>query len=181
VCTLKRLSQIILFLQSQVVEFAWTSIKEWEVDDEAMAFCFQYQRPEKNPRWVKIFTPYVSLFSYGQTPYLYVYFFNYSKRSGSVIDICNLLSRHGRDMLLKGVGTGTAYGLDGRGKTFLFSTASRPPVGPTQLLIQWVLGAIFPGVERPGDETDHSPPTSAKVKNGGAIPPLPYTSLWHSV
>ncbi|KAJ9599269.1 hypothetical protein L9F63_010271, partial [Diploptera punctata] len=31
---------------------------EWEVDDEAMAFCFQYQRPEKNPRWVKIFTPY---------------------------------------------------------------------------------------------------------------------------
>jgi hypothetical protein len=45
-----------------VVEFAWTSIKEWEVDDEAMAFCFQYQRPEKNPRWVKIFTPYVSLF-----------------------------------------------------------------------------------------------------------------------
>ncbi|PSN44097.1 Sorting nexin-27 [Blattella germanica] len=45
-------------LETQVVEFAWTSIKEWEVDDEAMAFCFQYQRPEKNPRWVKIFTPY---------------------------------------------------------------------------------------------------------------------------
>lgn len=45
-------------LESQVVEFAWASIKEWEVDDEAMAFCFQYQRPEKNPRWVKIFTPY---------------------------------------------------------------------------------------------------------------------------
>ncbi|KAJ4447685.1 hypothetical protein ANN_09693 [Periplaneta americana] len=45
-------------LESQVVEFSWTSVKEWEVDDEAMAFCFQYQRPEKNPRWVKIFTPY---------------------------------------------------------------------------------------------------------------------------
>ncbi|KAF4529317.1 hypothetical protein B566_EDAN011411 [Ephemera danica] len=45
-------------LESQVVEFAWSSIKEWEVDDEAMAFCFQYQRPDKNPRWVKIFTPY---------------------------------------------------------------------------------------------------------------------------
>jgi hypothetical protein len=57
-------------LQSQVVEFAWTSIKEWDVDDEAMAFCFQYQRPEKNPRWVKIFTPYVSLFSYSQTHFL---------------------------------------------------------------------------------------------------------------
>ncbi|XP_071449829.1 sorting nexin-27 [Hetaerina americana] len=45
-------------LESQVVDFAWGSIKEWEVDDEAMAFCFRYQRPEKNPRWVKIFTPY---------------------------------------------------------------------------------------------------------------------------
>ncbi|XP_049938670.1 sorting nexin-27 isoform X4 [Schistocerca serialis cubense] len=45
-------------LESQIVEFSWPTIKEWEVDDEAMAFCFQYQRPEKNPRWVKIFTPY---------------------------------------------------------------------------------------------------------------------------
>ncbi|XP_066994479.1 sorting nexin-27 isoform X1 [Anabrus simplex] len=45
-------------LESQVVEFSWPTIKEWEVDDESMAFCFQYQRPEKNPRWVKIFTPY---------------------------------------------------------------------------------------------------------------------------
>jgi hypothetical protein len=66
---------IFYFLQSQVVEFAWPSIKEWEVDDEAMAFCFQYQRPEKNPRWVKIFTPYVSLFSYGQNPYTSMYIF----------------------------------------------------------------------------------------------------------
>jgi hypothetical protein len=63
------------FFQSQVVEFAWTSIKEWEVDDEAMAFCFQYQRPEKNPRWVKIFTPYVSLFSYYRPHYSCTYFY----------------------------------------------------------------------------------------------------------
>jgi len=63
------------FFQSQVVEFAWTSIKEWEVDDEAMAFCFQYQRPEKNPRWVKIFTPYVSLFSYDQPHCSCTYFY----------------------------------------------------------------------------------------------------------
>jgi hypothetical protein len=26
----------------------------------------------------------------------------------------------------------------------------------------------------------HSPPSSAKVKNGGAIPPLPRMSSWHS-
>lgn len=48
------------FLESQVVEFEWSSIKEWEVDDEAVAFCFQYQKVDKNPRWVKIYTPYVS-------------------------------------------------------------------------------------------------------------------------
>lgn len=44
------------------MEFLWPDIKEWEVDEETMSFCFQYQRPDKNPRWVKIFTPYVSAF-----------------------------------------------------------------------------------------------------------------------
>jgi hypothetical protein len=29
------------------------------------------------------------------------------------------------------------------------------------------------GVKRPGREADHSPPSSAEVRNGGAIPPLP--------
>jgi hypothetical protein len=31
------------------------------------------------------------------------------------------------------------------------------------------------GVKRPGSEADHSPPSSAEVKNGGAMPPLPHT------
>jgi hypothetical protein len=35
------------------------------------------------------------------------------------------------------------------------------------------------GVKRQGHETDHSPLSSAKVKNGGAILPLPHTSSWH--
>jgi hypothetical protein len=34
-------------------------------------------------------------------------------------------------------------------------------------------GAISTGVKQPGLEADHSPPSSAEVKNGGAIPPLP--------
>jgi hypothetical protein len=63
-----------------VVEFAWTSIKEWDVDDEAMAFCLQYQRPEKNPRWVKIFTPYVSVLSYSQMACSSLLLHNYSNR-----------------------------------------------------------------------------------------------------
>jgi hypothetical protein len=54
-----------------------------------------------------------------------------------------------------------------------FFTACRPALGPTQPPIQWV-----PGVKRPGREADHSPPSSAEVKNGGAMPPLPYTSSW---
>jgi hypothetical protein len=52
----------------------------------------------------------------------------------------------------------------GRGKTFVLST-SRPDLGPTQPPIQWVPGALSPGVKRPGREDDHSPPTSAEVKN----------------
>jgi hypothetical protein len=39
-------------------------------------------------------------------------------------------------------------------------------------------GGSFPGVKRPGREADHSPPSSAEVKNGGALPPLPHTLPW---
>jgi len=37
-------------------------------------------------------------------------------------------------------------------------------LGPTQPPIQWVLGALFLGVNHPGSEADHSPPSSAEVK-----------------
>jgi hypothetical protein len=96
-CVLKYLSQFVLYIylfifQSQVVEFVWPSIKEWEVDDEAMAFCFQYQRPERNPRWVKIFTPYVSLFSHGQNLYSYIYEYFLTTVEGQMhVDICSTL------------------------------------------------------------------------------------------
>jgi hypothetical protein len=77
-------------------------------------------------------------------------------------------------------GNTTSYGLDGRGskpgrgKIFLSSTSSTPTLGPNAY---W--GAVFPGVKWPDLEGDHSPPSSAEVKNGGAIYPLPHTSLWH--
>jgi hypothetical protein len=38
-------------------------------------------------------------------------------------------------------------------------------------------GALSPGVRRPGREADHSSLSNAEVKNNGAIPPLPHTSL----
>jgi hypothetical protein len=58
------------------------------------------------------------------------------------------------------------YGLDDQGSrvrsqrglgVFLFITASRPALGPTQPPIQWVPGVLFLGIKRPGCEADHSP------------------------
>jgi len=37
-------------------------------------------------------------------------------------------------------------------------------MGPTQLPIQWVPGALSLGIKWPGPEADHSPPSSAEVK-----------------
>jgi hypothetical protein len=45
------------------------------------------------------------------------------------------------------------------------------PVSEAQPRIQWV-----PGVKRPGPEADDSLPSSAEIKNNGAILPLPHTS-----
>jgi hypothetical protein len=47
---------------------------------------------------------------------------------------------------------------------FLFAAALRPLLGPTQPPIQWVPGALSLGVKRLGCEADHSPPSSAEVK-----------------
>jgi hypothetical protein len=57
----------------------------------------------------------------------------------------------------------------------LHSTASRPALGPTQHPVQWVSGALSPGVKRLGREADHSLPSGADDENDGAIPPLPHT------
>jgi hypothetical protein len=52
----------------------------------------------------------------------------------------------------------------GRVENFLFSTLSRPTLGPTQPPTQWVPGLLSSGVKRKGRETDHSPQTNAEVK-----------------
>jgi hypothetical protein len=64
------------------------------------------------------------------------------------------------------------YGLDDRGfesrqglGIFFYTTAvSRMALGPTQLPIQWVPGALSLGVKRPEREADHSSPSSEEVK-----------------
>jgi hypothetical protein len=47
----------------------------------------------------------------------------------------------------------------------LFAAVSTPVLGPTQTPIRCISAAFIQWVERPGREADHSPPSSAKVKN----------------
>jgi hypothetical protein len=47
---------------------------------------------------------------------------------------------------------------------FLLTTAYRTALGPTQPPIQRVSAALSFGVKRPGREADHSPPSTAEVK-----------------
>jgi hypothetical protein len=47
---------------------------------------------------------------------------------------------------------------------FLFTAKFRMAVGPAQLSIQWVPGALSLGVKLPEREADNSPPSSAEVK-----------------
>jgi hypothetical protein len=42
--------------------------------------------------------------------------------------------------------------------------SSRPALGLTQPPIQWVRGALSPGVKRQGRDADHSPLAIAEVK-----------------
>jgi hypothetical protein len=111
------------------------------------------------------------------------------------INICHVLVLgHSDDLWLllsiisdSSVNIVTGYRLDDQGVgvwfwvragDFLFSTSSRPVLRPTQSPIQWVPWALSLGVKWLGYEADLLPPPSAEVRNDGAIPPLPHTSLW---
>jgi len=57
-------------------------------------------------------------------------------------------------------------------EVILFATASRTALGPTHFPILWVPAAPSAVVMGPGRQADHSPPSSAKVKNAWS-----YTSI----
>jgi len=51
-----------------------------------------------------------------------------------------------------------------RQRFFLFATTFRLVLGPTQTSLQWVPGALSPGLKWPEHEGDHSPPSNVDVK-----------------
>jgi hypothetical protein len=53
---------------------------------------------------------------------------------------------------------------------FLFATVFTPGLGRNQPPIQWVPGAPFVGLKRPGREAEHSPPFSAEFKSAWSYP-----------
>jgi hypothetical protein len=59
---------------------------------------------------------------------------------------------------------------------FLFATAFRPALGPTQPPIKWIPGSLSPGVKPPACEADHLPRYTGEVKGmRGAV--LLYASM----
>jgi hypothetical protein len=60
--------------------------------------------------------------------------------------------------------------------SFLFVTASRPALRPTQPHIQWVPAVLTVGIKRPEDEVDNSSHLLPGLMSG-VIPPFPNTSL----
>jgi hypothetical protein len=62
--------------------------------------------------------------------------------------------------------------IPGRGNRFFLLYNVKPARGLTRTPVEWVPGAVSPGVKRLWREVDRSPPSSAKAKNGGAVPPF---------
>jgi hypothetical protein len=62
---------------------------------------------------------------------------------------------------------------------YYFSTDFWPDLGSMYHSIQWVMGAIYPGIKRESHEANHPLPFSVEDKNCGATPPLPHMVSWH--
>jgi hypothetical protein len=88
------------------------------------------------------------------------------------LDFLHNLSRYSDGLWTPGRGS-----IPGKGTLFLFPLGSKPALGPTHTPIRWVPEAPFAGIKLPEREADHSPTSSAEIKNGGVITPLPDFSM----
>jgi hypothetical protein len=61
------------------------------------------------------------------------------------------------------------------GARFLYSVQTSPEIHPASYPMG--IRVISPGIKMPGYEADHSYPSSAEIKNGGAIPVPPYAFM----
>jgi hypothetical protein len=94
--------------------------------------------------------------------------------------IVELLTGSGNSsvVIVTGLTTGICFPLEAGDFSFLLhSVQIDPEAHPASY--QMVTGDFSPGHEPPGHEADRSPPSSAEVKNGGAIPPPLHTSSWN--
>jgi hypothetical protein len=88
-----------------------------------------------------------------------------------IIDIWILLKMYCHFVRSRGRGkatgwtTGVRFSAGAVMGCFLFATASRPALEPTQPPIQWVPASLTLGIKWPGREADCSPPSSYEAKN----------------
>jgi hypothetical protein len=92
------------------------------------------------------------------------------------IDVVIVMSRYSSVGIETGWTAGVRFPAEARDFSLLHSV--QIPYGSTQPSIQWIPGALSPGLKQLGHKADHSLPASAEIKNNGAITPLPHTSLW---
>jgi hypothetical protein len=100
---------------------------------------------------------------------------NYQSRSRVgllVVTVCIFYFSRYSDYLRAGRPRGRSSS-PGTVKNFLPFTSSKPALGFTQPPIQWVPGALSPGLQLAGREADHSPPTTTEAKKTWIYTPTP--------
>jgi hypothetical protein len=80
--------------------------------------------------------------------------------------------------IVMGYGLKDRRSIPGRSKNFSLLHSVQTCSGAHPASYPMGTGALSPGVKGPGREAGHSPPSSAKAKSSGAIPPLPNRSSW---